>query len=73
MAEDRVLSAREQEQIETIGDRMKHVRDQVDERWPEVIQGAALIKDCYDALKKEGFPDAYAISLVGSLMNYLKG
>lgn len=70
--EERQLSSREQEQMEIIGAKVKQLRDEVDEKWPEVVQAAALAKDCYDALKKEGFPDQYAVSLVGSVMNYLK-
>lgn len=69
---ERQLSPREQEQMEIIASKVKHMRDQVDEQWPEVVQAAALAKDCFEALKKEGFPDGYAISLVGSLMHHLK-
>jgi len=71
--QERRLSNREQEQMQVIADKVKLARDAVDDMYPEVVAAAALAKDCWDALKKEGIPDQYAIGLVGPVMNYLKG
>jgi threonine synthase len=72
MEPERKLSARELEQMEVIGDKVVQIRDQVDERWPEVVAAAALAADCKKALMKEGFPEGMAIQLVGTLMQFLK-
>jgi len=69
---ERKLSSRELEQMDVMKNRVIHVRDQVDERWPEVIAAAALAKDCKDALVKEGFPEAIAWQLVGPMLQFLK-
>jgi hypothetical protein len=70
--QERMLSPREQEQLEALGDKMKMKRDKADERWPEIVIAAALAKDCQKALVKEGFPEGQALQLVPALLKFLK-
>jgi hypothetical protein len=58
--------------MEIIAARVIDARDQVDERWPEVVAAAALAKDCKEALVKEGFPESIAWQLVGPMLQLLK-
>ena len=69
---ERALSERELEQMEVIGDRIRHLRDQADEKWPEIVQAAAIAHDCKLALTQNGFTDEEALKLVGVLMDYIK-